>query len=100
MNCSCTGCKALYEEVVGGTPPHLKDRAEATYEHYRIRLLKKGWGGVYSTAERAYIRAHRPVTDKQQAAYREAGRRGFPANFTQGGDAEAPDLVDVDGGTE
>ena len=66
--CACTGCKGLYDEVVRGTKPELMDSAVQVYEHYRIRLLKKGWAGQMSTAERAYVRAHRSEAQSVQAA--------------------------------
>ena len=83
----CDGCMALWDEVVKGTKPELMDRAEATYEHYRVRLLKKGWGGQISPAERKYIRAHRSEAQNVQAAV--AGARMKAYRLAQNVSAEA-----------
>jgi hypothetical protein len=52
----CAACEALYNEC----GPEL-------WSMYSKKLLLRGWAGRLSQAERAYVRAHRQVSEKQQA---------------------------------
>jgi len=58
--CNCAACTALAAEC-----------GELT-DLYRKRLLIRGWGGTLSTAERAYVRAHRSEAERRRAE--KAGR--------------------------
>jgi hypothetical protein len=42
---------------------------------HRRKLLIRGWAGRLDDLERAYLRAHRPLTERQEEALRHARER-------------------------
>jgi len=81
--CACEACAALEAECGEHFP------------HYAKKLLIKGWAGVYSSAEKAYCRAHRkPRSEAQQAALRKASESSPLTLFPRNRGAEAAVVAD------
>jgi hypothetical protein len=51
---------------------------------YSKKLLQRGWAGRLSQAERAYVKAHRQVSDKQQEHIRKLAGYRFAKRPDQG----------------
>lgn len=70
---TCAACDDLHDECGD----------DELFGLYRRRLLIRGWGGLLSPAEKAYIRAHRTEAASRQAeraADRLRNRRLLPRN--------------------
>lgn len=84
--CGCVACAALEAEC-----------GDVLFDHYAKKLLIKGWAGVYSPAEKAYVRAHRkPRSEAQQAALRKASESSPLALFPRNRGAEASAVAEGD----
>jgi hypothetical protein len=65
--CNCLPCRDLAQELEGD--PELLD-------HYRRRLLVRGWPGTMSPVEKAYAQAHRQVDSKVPKVGLNGGQNG------------------------
>jgi hypothetical protein len=61
---SCAACVALLAEV-----------GDELFGLYRRKLLQRGWAGPMTPAERSYVRAHAPLSDRQHEALARARSR-------------------------
>ncbi len=66
MICRCDACVGLRAEC-----------GVDLYPMYAKKLLIRGWVGVVTPAERAYVRVHRSEAQKAQAAVLGQRRRGL-----------------------
>lgn len=77
----CRECAALKDE--------LED--EVLFDHYRKKLLVRGWAGVMSPVERAYYRKHRTAEQSARAKATSERMKGtIPGGVSRVSDGGTP----------
>lgn len=78
--CRCDACSGLLAEC-----------GPEVFEHYRRKLLIRGWAGQYSPVERRYVQAHRSEARQRNAARSAETLRRAISHRQQRALAAAPD---------